>query len=96
MLGLLMINQDLKIVKVALAVETPRSREDLVDVRVSSFLLRHGFRLLCCRFGGSGRGLGSAAGCACVWFRKRLGGEEMRCGSIDGGVYYVAARRCSD
>lgn len=91
-----MIDQDLKIVKVALAVETPRSREDLVDVRVSSFLFRHGFGLLCCCVREADRRLESVAGCACVWFFKRLGGEEMRCGSIGGGVYYVAARRCSD
>lgn len=42
MLGLLVVDQDLEVVEVALAVVAPRAVEDLLDVGVVSLLLAHG------------------------------------------------------
>ena len=40
-LGFLVVDQDLEIIKVSLAVVTPGTGEDLLDVRVIALLLRH-------------------------------------------------------
>jgi len=44
-LGLLMVDENLEVVEVALAVVTPRPSKDLLDVRVIALLLRHRARL---------------------------------------------------
>ena len=40
-LGLLMVDQDLQVIKISLAVITPWSLKNLADVRMTAFLFRH-------------------------------------------------------
>lgn len=52
MLGLLMRNENLEVVKVALTVVAPRSRKDLLDIWVIPLLLSHLEMVLPRRVGG--------------------------------------------